>query len=176
MNPLTAIPPQIRTSAAAETDGSPWSTQTANLRSKTNSTTTDNRNLNAASNLERELATKTELFPFDFSKNRTEAPAQEPGIKNESTQIGVRSRGFATANPKILTPANLRNFTRRDEPGQIPRTKKTPIFHPPKTPARTKLVDATVATRGTSSDVGRRPFVKSTVIQQTEGLGCGEMI
>jgi len=24
--------------------------------------------------------------------------------------------------------------------------------------------------------VGRRPFVKSTVIQQTEGLGCGEMI
>jgi len=75
-----------------------------------------------------------------------------------------------------LTPANLRNFTRRDEPGQIPRTKKTPIFHPPKTPARTKLVDATVATRGTSSDVGRRPFVKSTVIQQTEGLACGEMI
>jgi hypothetical protein len=124
----------------------------------------------------RELATKTELFPFDFSKNRTEASAQEHGIKNESTQIRVRNRGFATAEPKILTTANLRNFTRRDEPGQIPRTKKTPIFQPPITPARTSF-DATLATRGTSSDVGgRRPFVKSTVIQQTEGLGCGEMI
>jgi len=172
LNPLTAIPPQIRTSAAAETDGSPWSTQTANLRSKTNSTTTDNRNLNAASNLERELATKTELFPFDFSKNRTEAPAQEPGIKNESAQIGVRSRGFATADPKILTPANLRNFTRRDEPGQIPRTKKTPIFHPQK-PRQEQACRCYSAARGPSSDVGRRRFAKSTVIQQTEGLGCG---
>ena len=79
-----------------------------------------------------------------------------------------------------MTPANLRNFlhTERDEPGQISQDQENPNLSLPKTPARTQSFDATVAARWTSSDVGvgRRPFVKSTVIQQTEGLGCGEMI
>jgi len=114
------------------------------------------------------LLPRSNLSPLISARARMEPSVQEPitknrGENNPNPSHKPRICAHRTENLHSNQPQTLQRLTWTDFQSQ-----ENPISRRPKTPQNQSFV-ATVATRGTSSYVGRLPIVKSTAIQQ--GLG-----